>query len=84
MGTLEERLHRLEQENRRWKYTAASAFMVIAALVVMGQAASRRVPDVVEAEKFILRDISGGIRGALHITPEGEPSLSLLSKNGQA
>lgn len=60
LDTLVRRLDRLERENRRWKRVSAATFAAIAALVLMGQATPRRV---VEAEKFVLRDLNGKDRG---------------------
>jgi len=49
----------------------------------MGQAKPRKVAQVIEAEKFVVRDKSGKIRAALQTSVKGEPSLDLYDKNGK-
>jgi len=52
---MEERLSRLERENRRMKQAGVVALAVIAAVVLMGQATQGKVAKVIEAEKFVVR-----------------------------
>ena len=75
METVVRRLDRVERENRRMKQAGAVALAVIGAVVLMGQAT--KVPKWVEAEKFIIRDANGKLRGELGM--QGElPGLSLI------
>ena len=77
------RLDCLERENRRWKRIGALVLVGIAAVVLMGQAKPRKVAQVIEAEKFVVRDKSGKVRAALQISAKDEPSLDLYDKNGK-
>jgi len=65
METLARRLDRVERENRRLKRSGVVALAVIAAVGLMGQATKGKVAKVIEAEKFIVRDASGKVRGVL-------------------
>lgn len=68
LNTLAQRLDRLERESRRWRWAAAALPLGIAAVVLMGQVALRRV---VEAEKFVLRDPNGKERATLFTAFDG-------------
>jgi len=68
--SVEERLVRLERENRRLKLIGLLVLAIIGSVFVMGQV---RPPAVVEAQRFTVRD-SRGIEVA---------SLSALSANGE-
>jgi len=59
------RLDRLERENRRLKRIGALVLVGIAAVVLMGQAKPSKVPKVIEAQEFVLKDSNGGVRGVL-------------------
>jgi hypothetical protein len=61
---IQDRLAKLEKQNRRFKQLGAAALVLVASLVAMGQAPSRKT---VEANEFILRDSSGNIRARLSI-----------------
>ncbi len=50
--TTEERLERLERQNRRMKNGFTLLALVLASAVIMGQALSARVPNVIRAKKF--------------------------------
>ena len=77
------RLDCLERENRRWQRIGALVLVGIAAVVLMGQAKPRKVAQVIEAEKFVVRDKSGKVRAALQTSAKDEPSLDLYDKNGK-
>jgi len=53
------RLGRVERENRRMKRTGLGVLVLVGAVLLMGQAHSKRT---VEAENFVLKDESGRIR----------------------
>lgn len=80
---LTERLDRLERENRRWKGASTVAAVGIAALVLIGQAGPSKVAPVVEAERFVLRDVNGKARARLFTGPGGAPILGLSDKDGE-
>jgi hypothetical protein len=76
---LTRRLDRLEQDNRRLKATGAVAVIILAGLLLMGQAGPTKV---VEAEKFVVRDAKGTIRAELFGTASGAAELHLADKDG--
>lgn len=79
---LVERLDRLERSHRRLKRLSGVGLVVAAVAVLSGQAAGRRV---VSAERFVLRDGSGTVRGAFEIVPDANvPQLWLSSENSGA
>ncbi len=85
MDTLARRLDRLERENRRLKIAGVMALAVIAAIVLMGQAASKLAPPgkpgkVVGAEQFIVHDARGGVRAELGTLPDGTDRLVLYDR----
>jgi hypothetical protein len=74
--TTDERLSRLERENRRFKIGAACA--LVAALAV-GFVAAQKSPKGrdIEATGFFLKDANGKIRGGMVMTEDG-PALRLF------
>jgi hypothetical protein len=79
VGTLVERMARLEKENRRTKQLCAVLLILISALVLMGQASPNRT---VEANEFILRDEQGRTRAWLHMEADG-PYFTLTDASGK-
>jgi hypothetical protein len=71
--SIEDRLARLERENRRLKVTVLLVLMLVATVFLMGQA---RPPTNSPAEKFSLIRPGGGVLGAF-TTFEGKPWLVL-------
>ncbi len=69
--TLARRLDRVERENRWLKRAGVVAVAVIAAVGLMGQATGSKVAKVIEAEKFVLRDTRGKVRGKLEMHKDG-------------
>lgn len=63
------RLEKVETENRRLKICGATLAIVVAAFVLMGQASAP--PKIVEAERFVIKDSGGNIRGWLGVFGEG-------------
>ncbi len=85
METLARRLDKVERENRRLKRSGVVALAVIAAIVLMGQAASKLAPPgkpgkVVGAEQFIVHDARGGVRATLGTLPGGTVRLVLYDR----
>jgi hypothetical protein len=74
------RLERVERENRRLKRIGFAVLAGITALVLMGQAKPDKVAEVVEAEKFVLREPSGKLRASLGVGADGVASLSLTDR----
>jgi hypothetical protein len=81
--TIEERIIKLEQKNRR--LTLALLLTGVAAGLVMtiGMAATEHVPDQVKAGGFQLVDKNGNLRAVLTLTEDGWPGFLLLDKNGK-
>ena len=77
-----ERLDRVEHQNRNLKRTWAATVFGVAALILMGQAMPNKVPEVIEARKFVLKDSKGNGRAALTVTPDNSPLLLLNQPDG--
>lgn len=97
LEVLTERLDRLERETHRWRRVGLSLLLAIVAIATLGQAPARSVLSVVQAERFVLVDETGNVRGELGITgggmtrfilrqpgPEGEASFAELQPTGLA
>ena len=74
METLARRLDKVERENRWLKLAGVVAVAVIAAVVLMGQATPSKVAKVIEAEKFVLKDIHGKVRALAWANSRRGPS----------
>ena len=68
------RLEKLERQNRHMKQMGVVVLILVAAVLLMGQASP---PRTVEANEFILRDGNGRVRGRLAMTPDG-PHFALI------
>lgn len=64
---LQQRVVKLEQQNRRFKQLGTAALIVPALLFLLGQAPPKKT---VEANEFVLRDDGGSIRARLFMTKE--------------
>jgi hypothetical protein len=73
-----ERLEKLEKQNRRIKRAGLAVMVFIGAALLSGQAS---VPWKIEAERFVLRDSTGKVRGELGMTGHG-PLLTLYDNDG--
>ncbi len=85
METLARRVDKVERENRLMKQVGVVALAVIAAVGLMGQAASKLAPPgkpgkVVGAEQFIVHDARGGVRAELGTLPNGTVRLILYDR----
>jgi hypothetical protein len=79
--TLEQRVRKLEQENRWMRRIAALALAAVAAVVLMGQAESDELPELV-ARSVTIKDEAGNTRAFFGTSKEGSPTLSLWGKQG--
>ena len=80
MQTLVRRLYRVERHNRRWRWITALVLGGIVTGVLMAQSAHPTVANVVEAEKFVLRDAQGKARAWLE-TANGSVNLALADRD---
>jgi hypothetical protein len=72
---LQERLLKLEKQNRRFKQLGVAALIVPTLVLILGQASSKKT---VEANEFLLRDDSGNVRWSLAVNParaHGSPEM---------
>ncbi len=80
-----ERLNNLERENRRLKYGGVLVLVVIAALIVMGQATPNSEAKVIAAERFVLNDSEGNVRATIGFdtsTDSPKMGFTLYDKSG--
>lgn len=80
LQTIVRRLGKLEVENRRLKRAGVTVLAALSAVVLMGQAAPS--PRVVEAQRFVLKDADGKVRGWLGVIGKGS-ELTLGNANAQ-
>ena len=62
---IQDRLLKLERQNRRLKQFGVAVLIASTSLIAMGQAPSKKI---IEANEFILRDDSGNVRARLSMT----------------
>lgn len=78
---IEQRLQRLEIENRRLKRIGFVLVLVPAMAVLMGQAAPDK-EKAVRANRFVLTDSEGNERGVFEVKKNGQPALNFFDTNG--
>jgi hypothetical protein len=77
------RLGRLERQNRRLKLSAFIFLVGFSTFFLMGQVRAPKMPEAIEARKFVVRDLSGNGVAALGLGPQGSPLLVMLRKDGK-
>jgi hypothetical protein len=82
MEAMAQRLERLERECRRWRRAGMAAVLVGAIALLVGGSPRDDGPKTVEAERFLLKDKDGTIRGEWRLWPDG-PEFRLNSKGGR-
>jgi hypothetical protein len=76
----EDRILKLEKENRRFRQLGISALVIVTLLLLMGQAAPKKV---VEANEFILKDGAGHPRASLRIDEKTlQTEFALVDQEG--
>lgn len=70
---LAKRVAKLEAQNRRFTKAGMAALVAASAVLVMGQAQTSRV---LEANEFVLKDKSGGVRARLSMEAMNRPTLT--------
>lgn len=83
MDSVVQRLERLEREHRRVNRVGSVVLVGVVAAVLMGQTKPSKVPKVVEAEQFVIRDAGGMQRASLGVLPGGAVGLLLTDKDGK-
>jgi hypothetical protein len=63
------RLGKLEKQNRRLQRGIIAALAAVTAVILMGQAAPS--PHTVDAQRFVLKDVNGNVRGWMGIVGKG-------------
>ncbi|HJS99014.1 MAG TPA: hypothetical protein VJ756_07980 [Terriglobales bacterium] len=79
--TLEERLTRLEAENRWLKRGTAVGLVAVVTVLCMAQA--RPELQTVEASQFILRDAQGRERLRIEATQNGNPAIDIFDQESR-
>src|SRR5579872_7269179 len=73
--TIEERLTKLEIQNRRLKQGIAAGLVLVVAALCMAQAAP--------ATQFVLRDPQGRERLRIELARDGNPAINILDQEGR-
>ena len=69
--TIEERLHRLECENRRIRLVMLSGIVLTSCFFLLGQSRPARVPELLSAQRFQVVDKEGKVRIVLGVSGDG-------------
>ncbi|MHC4670534.1 MAG: hypothetical protein ACYTFD_19290, partial [Planctomycetota bacterium] len=80
--TTEQRLERLERENRWMRRIGAVCLALVAAVFLMGQEKAKELPDL-EVGSLKVKDKDGKVRVFLRPEGRGSPALTLLDRDGQ-
>lgn len=62
---LEQSVAELKRQNRRYRLVSSFVAVLAVTLVIMGQSSANKPAKIIEAEKFVLRDKDGVVRGLL-------------------
>lgn len=85
LGVLEERLAKVERQNRFFRGILGTAITIAVGLATMAQVAGRtapRLPATVEARQFILRDAHGIERANLSVRGNNDATLTFYDSSG--
>jgi hypothetical protein len=83
MQTLRKRLDQLEHGHHRLGHFGLIAFLGMGVAFLMGQAGRSVVPEVIEAQRFVVKDASGKSIAALGADRDGAPLLVLMNSDGR-
>lgn len=83
MQTLIKRLDKLESRHRWLRRLGLFAFLGIGVTLLMGQAGRSIVPEVIEAQRFVVKDGLGKSIAALGGDRDGAPLLVLMNADGR-
>ena len=79
--TLEQRLAKLEAQNRRWKRGTTAGLVIVAAILCMAQA--RPSAPALESRQIVLRDAQGRERIRIEVAPDGNPVINMFDQEGR-
>lgn len=82
LDDLQDRLLKLEMQNRRFRQVGVAVLILPALMLLMGQANSKKT---IEANEFVLKDSGGKIRGNISVddsTKTSRAQLVLFDSNG--
>ena len=77
------RLERLRLENYRLRTVGVSLLLGVVAVILMGQATSKSIANLLEARRFVLRDSRGIERASLGIEADGRVAFFILDHAGR-
>ncbi len=80
----EERLERLEKENRRLRKFASLGVILIASAVIAGASMKAGSAETIKARTFIVEDEGGNIRATLGLDKKNEVFLAFFDVNGKS
>ena len=80
----EERLERLEKENRRLRKFMSLAMILIASVVIAGASLQAGSAETIKARTFMVEDESGNIRATLGLDKRNEVFLAFFDANGNS
>ena len=82
--SIEERVERLEKQNKRLKLALGLLAVLLAVGVTMVTTRQEAIfGETVKAQQFLLTDKGGKTRASLDVTIDGEPYLNLYDKAGK-
>lgn len=79
--TMEERLAKLEAQNRRLKRGILAGLVVVVAVLCMAEA--QPASQTIEARQFVLRDAQGRERLRIELARDGNPAINILDQEGR-
>lgn len=81
-GEIRERLDDLERDSRQWRWACA---IMIGAIGMIGLEMSklRRIDREINAQRLVIRDEQGRVRGRLGMDDFGDFGLKLIAQNGE-
>jgi len=79
---LEQRVEKLERENRWMRRIGAVAVAVVAAVFLVGQGKEKEPPDLV-VRSLAVKDKNGNVRATLGTLANGTPQLRLADRHGK-
>jgi hypothetical protein len=80
---LRKRLDQLEHDHKRLRRFGLLAFLGLVVTLLMGQSGRNVVPEVIEAQRFVVKDATGKSVAALGTDRDGAPLLVLMNSDGR-